>query len=346
VHPYYCAVGTMRKAVAAGAIAAGAVLAERKLIAAPHYRGPASDHFDGQRFHNSDPAWQSERSFLKWMANRQQGHWPEWVDAPYGPPPPRGVGDGDLRVTFINHSTTLVQLDGRNFLTDPVWSERVSPVGFIGPRRHRAPGIRFADMPPIDFVLVSHNHYDHCDIPTLQRLRCPIVTPLGNGALMRRYGIARVTELDWWQSEGPFVCVPANHFSARGLSDRNRNLWSGFVIRSKSGNVYFAGDSGWGDHFGEIAARLAPIRLALLPIGAYLPRWFMHPAHIDPAEAVEAHHVLGARTSMAIHFGTFALGDDGADEPARDLRRALAANGDPPFLILEHGEGRALGSGL
>ena len=333
--------GTKATIFIAGAASAAAAI-ERRLIAAPRYRGPLTDHFDGERFHNPNGDWQSERSFIKWMLNRDRGHWDEWTDAPCGPPPPRRVGDGELRVTFINHATTLLQLDGINILTDPIWSERTSPVGFAGPRRHRPPGIRFEDLPPIDLVLVSHNHYDHLDIPTLKRLRrCKIITPLGNGALMRRHGIA-ATELDWWQSEAAITAVPAQHFCARGLTDRNRNLWSGFVISSRFGNVYFAGDTGWGDHFAEISRRFQPIRLALLPIGAYRPRWFMRPVHIDPAEAVEAHGVLRAQTSMAIHFGCFALGDDGQFEPVRDLRLAIAASGNPRFWILEHGEGRAV----
>ncbi len=329
------------KAIAIAASAAAAAAIERRLLAAPRYRGPVSDHFDGQRFHNPDPAWQSEGSFLKWQATRRRTPWPRWIGAPFGPPPPRRAGEGGLRMTFINHSTALLQLDGINILTDPVWSERVSPAGFLGPRRHRPPGIRFEDLPPIDFVLVSHNHYDHCDVDTLKRLTgCQIITPLGNGALMQRHGIGGAIELDWWQSHDRITAVPAQHFAARGLSDRNRNLWSGFVIESPSGNVYFAGDTGWGRHFEEIARRFAPIRLALLPIGSYLPRWFMRPAHIDPAEAVEAHRVLRAHTSVAVHFGTFALGDDGQEEPVWDLKQAIAANGSPRFWILEHGEGR------
>ena len=329
------------KRIAIGAAAAAAAAAiERKLIAAPRYRGPLSDHFDGERFHNFGPGWQSEQSFIKWMLTRDRGAWREWTDAPFGPPPPRNVGDGELRITFINHATTLVQLDGVNILTDPIWSERTSPVGFAGPKRHRPPGIRFEDLPPIDLVLVSHNHYDHLDVPTLRRLTgARIITALGNGALMRRHGIV-AAELDWWESRDIVTAVPSQHFSARGLTDRNRNLWCGFVIGSQSGNVYFAGDTGWGTHFAEIGRRFQPMRLALLPIGAYRPRWFMKPAHIDPAEAVEAHHALKAQTSVAIHFGTFALGDDGEFEPVRDLESAIAANGNPRFWILQHGEGR------
>ncbi len=333
----------MRRAAKSLMITSGAALAaaaiERRFFAAPRYRGPISDHFDGQRFHNLEPGWQSRGAFLKWMLNRNRGRW-EDIDRPCGSPPPKHVDDGQLRVTFINHATTLLQLDGMNILTDPVWSDRVSPLSFAGPRRHRPPGIRFEDLPPIDLVLVSHNHYDHLDLSTLKRLRhSQILTPLGNAALMKRYGISAM-ELDWWESCGSITVVPAQHFAARGLSDRNRNLWSGFVITSRSGNVYFAGDTGWGGHFAEIAQRFQSIRLALLPIGAYLPRWFMRPAHINPAEAVQAHFVLRAQTSVAIHFGTFQLGDDGQEEAVWELKEAIASSGNPRFWILQHGEGR------
>src|SRR5438034_4067188 len=226
----------VRTAVAGAAAAAAAAIIERKCIAAPHYRGPASDHYDGERFHNREEAQQG--SFLKWQLTREHGFWPAWVDDAPGPPPPRRVGGGRLRVTFINHATLLIQIDDLNVLTDPIWSERTSPLSFVGPKRHRAPGIRFDDLPPIDVVLVSHNHYDHLDIPTLRRLqqrdRPRIVTPLGNGALMRRHGVEAAIELDWWQADANVTLVPARHFCARAISDRNRNLWGGFVISGPS----------------------------------------------------------------------------------------------------------------
>jgi L-ascorbate metabolism protein UlaG (beta-lactamase superfamily) len=345
----------MWKTAKAAAITIGAALGaaaiERIFFASPRWRGPVSDHFDGERFRNHERGRQTEGSFLRWQASRQRGEWPEHPEEKYGPPPPERVGDGRLRVTFINHSTTLIQMDGVNILTDPVWSARVSPVSFVGPRRHRMPGIRFGDLPPIDLVLVSHNHYDHLDVATLRAIEtrhgAPIVTPLGNAALMRRHGIRGAIDLEWWETMRlpngiETTVVPARHFSARALSDRNRNLWGGFVVSGPSGNVYFAGDTGWGGHFAEIGRRFAPIRVALLPIGSYLPRWFMKPVHIDPAQAVDAHFALGARTSVAVHFGTFALGDDGEYDPLRDLHDALAANGNPPFLVLDQGEGRDL----
>ena len=328
---------------AAATLAGCGVVLERTLLAAPHYHGPITDHFDGKRFHNDSPLWQSERSFLKWMMNRERGYWREWVDAPPGPRPPKRVDD--LRVTFVNHATMLIQMDGMNVLTDPIWSDRCSPFSFAGPKRHRPPGIRFDDLPEIDVVLVSHNHYDHCDLPTLRalqsRFRCPILTPLGNSALLWRHGI-RAIDMDWWETKENVTLVQAQHFCARAFSDRNVTLWGGFVIHGRKGNVYFAGDTGWGEHFARIAARYAPIRLACLPIGAYLPRWFMQPAHIDPVEAVEAHRILGASTSVAMHYGTFNLGDDGELEPADDLRRAIASNQNPRFWIMDFGEGRDL----
>ena len=332
----------------AAAVAAFAVLFERKIVAAPRFRGVKSDHFDGERFHNHQSGWQTEASFLQWQMNREPGRWREWVDAAPGPPPPARAGDGGLRVTFVNHATTLIQMDGMNILTDPIWSDRCSPVSFAGPKRHRPPGIRFEELPKIDVVLVSHNHYDHLDLPTLRMLQKEhdpmIITPLGNGALMARGGVKGARELDWWGAADAgglrITAVPAQHFSARGISDRNRNLWGGFVIAGPSGNVYFAGDTGWGKHFAEVAERFGPMRLAILPIGAYLPRWFMKPAHISPAEAVDAHDALKASTSMAIHFGTFNLGDDGETQPVDDLREAIAAKGNPRFWVLEFGGGR------
>jgi len=338
----------MRRARAAAVAAAAAVTSaaiERRLVAAPHYRGPRSDHFDGRHFHNEHEGWQSGLAFLRWRMSRHPGYWSRYREMPPGPPPPARVAGGALRLTFVNHSTTLIQLDGVNILTDPIWSERCSPFSFAGPKRHRAPGLALEDLPPLDAILVSHNHYDHLDLPTLRRLATTrIYTPLGNSALIARGGVFSARDLDWWQTakindKVTVTLVPAQHFCARSISDRNATLWGGFVISGPSGHVYFAGDTGWGEHFAEIAARFQPIRVALLPIGAYLPRWFMKPAHVTPAEAVDAHRVLRASTSIAMHYGTFKLGDDGEHEPAADLRRAIKANGDPRFWIVEHGKG-------
>ena len=245
-------------------------------------------------------------------------------------------------MTLINHSTLLLQNQGLNVLTDPIWSARASPFLF-GPRRRRAPGVQWQDLPRIDIVLLSHNHYDHLDLPTLRRLadrgQSQFIVPIGLARLLRSRNINPVHELDWGESlpvAGMTVYgVPALHFSARGLFDRNKTLWCGYVIRAADQTIYFAGDTGFGTHFALIRARFGEPRLALLPIGAYAPRWFMSPVHMAPDEAVRAHVILGARTSIAIHHGTFQLADEGIDRP-RQLLTACA----PPdsFLILNNGQ--------
>jgi len=328
--------------VSAAAVLGGAI--ERQVIAAPHYHGERSDHFDGTRFLNAEEGEHGRGSFFKWMLERERGFWRDWVDEAPGDAPPERVGGGRMRVTFINHSTVLLQADNVNILTDPIWSERCSPSAHVGPKRHRAPGIRFRDLPPIDVVLVSHNHYDHLDLPTLHALRRVhrprIVTPLGNDAFLTRHGIRNVIALDWWQAWERVTLVPARHFCSRGLSDRDANLWGGFVISGPSGHAYFAGDTGFGGHFERIAEKFPSMRLAMLPIGAYLPRWFMEPMHMSPGDAVRAHAAIGAATSIPMHYGTFNLGDDGELEPVENLRRAIRDAGDPNIVILEHGEGR------
>jgi L-ascorbate metabolism protein UlaG (beta-lactamase superfamily) len=317
---------------------------------APAYHGPTSDHFDGERFHNMGGAAIDAAAVARWMVTRQPGAWPDYVDDPAGAPPPRRVGDGAIRVTFVNHATVLVQMDGVNVLTDPVWSDRVGPEAWAGPRRRRPPGIHFADLPPIDAVLVSHDHYDHMDLPTLASLAAAhhptIVAGLGNRALLDGEGIGGGVDLDWWQSiaighDVRIVSVPAQHTSMRGLCDRDRTLWAGYVIAGPSGKVYFAGDTGYGPHFAAIRERIGPVRVALLPIGAFKPRWVMAPVHMAPADAVRAARDLGATTSLAIHFGTFAQADDGDGEPVAELERALGAAPSPPrFWVLRQGEGR------
>lgn len=242
-------------------------------------------------------------------------------------------------------------MDGLNVLTDPIWSDRASPVAFAGPQRVRPPAIRFEDLPPIDLVVVSHNHYDHLDVPTLRRLaevhRPHVVVPLGNTALLDRVGLRGSTELDWWQSVGvaPGVTVTAvlaRHFSNRGAFDDGNTLWASFVISGPSGRVYFAGDTGYGSQFQEVARRLGPPRVALLPIGAFRPRWFMSPVHMGPDQAVQAARDLQAGTSVGIHYGTFRLADDGEDEPKEELAKALAAGAAPVFWVLDFGEGREI----
>lgn len=248
--------------------------------------------------------------------------------------PPMGLGAA-AQVTYVGHATFLIQTPAGNILTDPIWSPRASPVGFAGPRRVRAPAIAFGDLPEIAVVLLSHNHYDHCDIPTLRALQrrfSPwVVTALGNGALLRRIGIRQVSELDWWDVlplDGMTITsTPARHFSARTPWDRNRALWCGFTIELASVLLYFAGDSAYGPHFTAIGERIGAPDLSLIPIGAYEPRWFMAAHHMDPAEAVTAHLDLGSRRSVGMHFGTFQLTAEAIDAPAEALAAARSAHG-------------------
>ncbi|WP_309892924.1 MBL fold metallo-hydrolase [Archangium sp.] len=332
-------------------VTAGGVGMGGCIFSAPRWKGPVSDHFDGERFFNLEPR-EERGSFLKWQLERKPGAWTQWHDVAPGAPPPQRVGRGELRVTFINHATVLLQFDGLNVLTDPIYSERCSPVSFVGPKRVRPPGIRFEDLPPIDGVVLSHNHYDHMDVATLRRLqeRFPEVrlfAGLGNRAFLEGEGLRHVTELDWWQEvplspEVMLTSARTQHFSNRGLFDRGGALWTGYVLRGPHGATYFAGDTGWGRQFAEARERFGPMRLAVLPIGAYKPEWFMSPVHMSPGEAVRASEDLGARYSVPMHYGTFQLADDGEDEPVEELRRALAERGAqaPEWWVLGFGEGR------
>ena len=320
-----------------------AVLALTSAVAAscarmtPRHDGPVSDHFDGVRFYQVPAVHKGLDEVLKWQLTRESaGPWERDLTRIDTPLPPARADDGILIVTFINHATVLIQVGGLNILTDPIWSGRASPVQAVGPQRFRAPGMRFQDLPLVDLVLVSHNHFDHMDEDTLARLaedHDPLfVVPLANCRYLERFGVERCRELDWWEvheaAGGVSIhAVPARHWARRSIADTNRSLWSGFVIRSDQHRIYFAGDTGMGGHFKEIRERLGTPDLAILPIGAYLPRWFMSAQHIDPGEAVMAHRILGAKESMAIHFGTFRLADDGQQQPVLDLAEAMAADG-------------------
>lgn len=328
------------------------VLAAGFVFSAPGYRGALSDHFNGKTFSNYDGVRQEgTTAVLRWMMNRDRTPWQEDLSERYGKRPLGHFRDG-IRISFVNHSTFLIQVDGVNILTDPVWSKRVSPVRWAGPKRMKLPGIRFEDLPPIHVVLISHNHYDHLDEPTLRLLAGAhhphIIVPLGVKRFLDKRGIGNVSQVDWWEEvdagQGVSVqALPAQHFSGRGLFDRNKTLWCGFVIKTSAGHIYFAGDTGYNERmFADIAAKAGPIRLSLLPIGAYRPEWFMSPIHTSPAEAVRAHKVLKARESIAIHFGTFPMADDGQHEPVEDLREVLTRMGvsTDNFLVLSEGEYR------
>jgi N-acyl-phosphatidylethanolamine-hydrolysing phospholipase D len=247
---------------------------------------------------------------------------------------------GTPSLTWIGHATMLVRMDGSSFLTDPVFSERASPLSFAGPRRLVPPGVPFEALPPLDFVLLSHDHYDHTDLPTIRRLaalRVPFVAPRGMSDLVRGAG-GRAIELSWWDTTEVagvrITCVPAKHFSGRSLTDRNRRLWAGFVVGATR-RFYFAGDTAYFDGFAEIGRRLGPPHLAAVPIGAYLPRGLMAPVHVTPEEAVQAALETGALRFVGMHFGTFDLADEPLDEPPRRFLAEAARRGleDRAFVM-------------
>lgn len=238
-------------------------------------------------------------------------------------------------VTWIGHSTMLVQMDHVTFLTDPIWSDTPSPVSFLGPRRLVDPGVRMQDLPPIDFVVVSHNHYDHLDLPTLTAIarrnpKARFFVPLENGALLREGGIDNVQELDWGESRqyaGVKVhCLPAQHWSKRSLGDDRRALWSSWAVTGPERRFYFAGDTGYFDGFAAIGDVLGPFDLAAVPIGAYEPVVMMKESHMNPEEAVQAALDLRSRRALAMHYGTFDLSDEPLDEPPRRFREAADAS--------------------
>jgi len=305
-------------------------------------------HFDGKRFFNPDaPQAGGFLDVLRWKLTSRPQPSPGFLADVEQSVPPRRVEGSGLRTTLVNHSTVLLQQRGCNILTDPIWSERPSPLAWAGPRRRRKPGLSWEDLPPIDAVLISHNHYDHLDLPTLRRLGArgdsTFLVPAGVARLLRAEKIGPVHELDWGESLSlagslsgfHFHSVPALHFSSRGITDRNMTLWCGYAIECQEGLVYFAGDTAFGGHFAQIRERFGSPRLALLPIGAYEPRWFMSRVHMAPDEAVRAHEILGARTSIAIHHGTFQLADEGIDTPGEQL---MASRQDESFLVLKNGQ--------
>ena len=342
-----------------------------------YYDGPVSDHYDGERFFNPGEAGERKRSFVsarmaRFFTGDGKARWPERVAVTPGKPVPApGIGPGGMVATWIGHATVLVQAGGVNILTDPIFSERASPFSWIGPKRARAPGIRLADLPKIDLIVVSHNHYDHMDLPSLKALwerdRPVIVTSLGNDTLIRKAGIPGrydslhcgrcpgVQSLDWGagdfvidhagsedtrpeEARRPpiFVTVERNHhWGSRWGADRNRALWSAFRIDTPAGAIYHAGDTGFGDgSWAAEAARRGPIRLAILPIGAYEPRAAMKDNHVNPAEAVRVFDALKPAMALGMHWGTFQLTFEAIDAPPKDLARV---RGRRPFVVTEVG---------
>lgn len=323
------------------------------LLAEPAYWGPKSDHFDGERFFNlAEKVERQYISALHGVVSGKQGfgQWDELPNKSYAPPVERVMGSG-FKVTFINHSTTLIQTQGLNILTDPIWADYCGPFPLVSPHRYRPPGLSFDELPPIDVVVVSHSHYDHMDLPTLKRLsehsNPRIFVGLGNAELLKAEGIKNVMELDWWSSAQvsqklEVVGVPAQHWSRRTIGDENKRLWMGYVLKTPDGSYYFAGDTALGPHFEMIRQRYGAPRLALLPIGAFRPEPIMSGSHISPTEAIKVHDALAAKTSIAIHWGTFRLGMDGQFEAVSVLKDALKqreAVGSPvDFRVLDFGE--------
>jgi L-ascorbate metabolism protein UlaG (beta-lactamase superfamily) len=318
-----------------------------------YYDGPVSDHFDGVRFFDRHgvPA-KRFTDLLLWFRTREKANWPAWDPSPYADSPPQRVTGQNLRISYVGHASMLLQTAGLNILIDPVWSARVSPFRFAGPKRVNDPGIAFDTLPPIDAVLVSHGHYDHLDVVTLARIArvhdARVITPLGNDTTMRAHDKSiRAEAYDWHErvplsSDVAVTLVPTRHWSARGLLDRNKALWASFVIETPRGRIYHVADSGYGDghHFRSAGERYGPFRLAILPIGAYEPRWFMRDQHINPEEAVKALRDCGAERALAHHHGTFQLTDEAIDAPLHALATALAQADIAPerFRVLKPGQ--------
>jgi len=312
----------------------------------------SNSNYDGRRFYNSAPSKKSVFEMAKFMTTfwLRKEKWPDHIQNDEYPSRPINV-DG-IVATFINHSTVLISVAGVNILTDPIWSERASPFKTVGPKRIREPGMSIEELPPIDVVLISHNHYDHLDIATLDQLRSKgrkgkeplILAGLGVGKLLKKKGFRYFQEMDWNSSTQvgglEITFVEVRHRSGRGLTDQMRTLWGGFVIESDVGPIYFAGDTGYGQHFTSAWKKFGDFRLAFIPIGAYRPRSFMAPVHIDPEQAVQAHRDLKSRKSIAIHHGTFQLTYEPVDEPYIELLSALKTQNvaQTEFQVLGFGE--------
>ncbi len=306
-----------------------------------YYQGPVTAHFNGQQFDNPwAPMPDRFGDFLKWRLTARPGPWPETAAVTASHPPARVMGS-NLRVTYVGHATVLLQTQGLNILTDPVWAERASPVSFAGPRRVAAPGVKFEELPPIDVVLVSHNHYDHLNLPTLARLQQAfnplVLTPLGNDRIIHAaVPNMRLDTLDWGESfqlnpQVRFTLEPMQHWSARGMFDRREALWGAFVIEVPGGPIYYVADAGYASHLSDdFLVKYGQPRLSLLPIGAYEPEWFMRYAHMTPAEAVQTFIDLGQTYAMGTQHEVFPMADEAYAAPRQDLALALKARNISP----------------
>lgn len=337
-----------------------------RAVTTPRHHDPAG----GFRNPWPDATPAGATDILRWQADRRRN--------PRAPNPPPGffpratpsystprAAQHEVATTWVGHSTVLLQIGGLNVLTDPMWSKRASPIWFLGPRRLTPPAVDFDALPPIDVVLQSHNHYDHLDSRTVRRIArrfrdATWFAPLRLAAKLQKWGVRTAVECDWWQTSehvpapnhgarATIGCAPAKHFSARGLRDRNKTLWCGWTIHTNGRRVYFAGDTGLHSDFGEIAERLGPFDLVMLPIGAYEPRWFMKRVHMNPEDTIEAYRALrgpyadvASPAMLAIHWGTFRLTDEPPQEPAEKIRRLWKDAGFPEdkLWVLKHGETR------
>jgi len=303
-----------------------------------YYRGPSTDHFDGKTFSNyTENHHRGLLDFLKWRLLGNRAHWPEHLSNKLEDMPPSRVEGNNIRVSMIGHATVLIQTQGMNLITDPVYAEKAGPLGLMGPKRVVAPGVKFENLPKIDAILLSHNHYDHMDIVALKAIvardKAMIITPLGNDVILKRQGInSNIVVLDWHQNypispDINIILTPAEHWSSRYGMDKNRALWGGFIVQSSGGYAYFAGDTGYGDGgiFRAIKEKYGIPKIAILPIGAYEPRWFMKIVHINPEDAVKAFIDLGKPKTLGIHFGVFQLTDEAYNHPMHKLSDALDA---------------------
>ncbi len=294
--------------------------------------------------------------FLKWKLNRGPVESPDIPLEEIGEYVPQmatpdmekisAPNPNEIQLTWIGHSTFLIQIAGINILTDPIFSDRCSPFSFAGPSRFVKPGLAFEDLPEIHAVIISHDHYDHLDKPTIAKLgNSPkYFIPLKVSAWFEDLGIDNYIELDWWQSQTfmdlEFHCVPAQHFSGRSPFNRNKTLWAGWVLKTAAGNIYFAGDTGYSLDFKQIGERFDTFKLALIPIGAYRPKWFMGPVHVDPEDAVRIHQDVNSEFSIGMHWGTFQLADERKAEPQIYLKKALQSSdvSEDRFKIMKFGE--------
>lgn len=320
------------------------------LYASPKY--PLSDHSDGSKFYNQDRSAHVGKGLydiLKWKLFEKAKPWPAFVDDNVKPKIIENFETGEGSVTFINHATTLLQFQQLSIITDPVFSKRVSPLSWIGPKRHRDSGMTLDELPAISIVLISHNHYDHMDLDALAKINAKhhsqFIVPLGNKKYLEKKGIKNVIELDWWQTYTAangfdITLVPMQHWSSRTPYDRFKALWGGYVIRGSGLKVLFAGDTGYNQHFKQIKQKFGAMDLSLLPIGAYEPRWFMKDEHLNPDDAIQAHQDLGSKQSVAIHFGTFQLTDEGIEDPVIDLTKSLINSNlsSKDFIIPKNGQ--------